>query len=352
MPTPKKSKTEPEKNSDATMDDLQAKLADLSDKATVIENTAKAEKRSLTPEEVKEVKELQTAFAEVEEEISALEASAAMRAKIHKPGQRETLPVDNAAEVDDDEGEQPRRPARSITGGMPSGATKSKLGLPEHGRVRDRSRDSHQARAGRHAHRERAETYGQEAVAADGGFAVPPDFREEIMKQVEGEESLISRCDQQTPQEQHPHPAARHRDPWDTRTVCSAGGAGRRRRSPPAKPKLGALETKLNKLTALVPLTDEMLEDVPAMTRWLESKVPEKFTSTAQHRDRQRQRRRQAARAAQLAVKVTVAAKSGQGAGTVVAKNATTCGRACTRRCGGTRRGSSTRTSSRSSRTW
>ncbi len=38
-------------------------------------------------------------------------------------------------------------------------------------------------------------TYGNEGTGADGGFAVPADFRTEIMRLVQSEDSLFSRCD-------------------------------------------------------------------------------------------------------------------------------------------------------------
>ena len=42
-----------------------------------------------------------------------------------------------------------------------------------------------------------ASTFGNESSGTDGGFAVPPDFREAIMAKAFGEDSLISRTDQQ-----------------------------------------------------------------------------------------------------------------------------------------------------------
>jgi HK97 family phage major capsid protein len=47
----------------------------------------------------------------------------------------------------------------------------------------------------------------------------------------------------------------------------------------PSKPSLGQLEVKLNRMTALVPVTDELMEDAPSLSRYLPGKVAEKFTS-------------------------------------------------------------------------
>jgi HK97 family phage major capsid protein len=49
------------------------------------------------------------------------------------------------------------------------------------------------------------------------------------------------------------------------------------RRSPQSKPKLEEVTIKLEKLAVLVPITEELLEDVPAMDSYLRRKAPEKI---------------------------------------------------------------------------
>jgi HK97 family phage major capsid protein len=44
-----------------------------------------------------------------------------------------------------------------------------------------------------------------------------------------------------------------------------------------SKPLLGEVTNRLHKLTALVPMTDELLEDAPALTSWINRKAPEKI---------------------------------------------------------------------------
>jgi HK97 family phage major capsid protein len=87
------------------------------------------------------------------------------------------------------------------------------------------------------------------------------------------------------------------------------------------KPALGSLTCKANKLTALVPLTDELLEDVPAMTKWLQTKVPEKFNSLINDAIVSGSGAGQPQGLLNAPAKITQAAESGQGAGTIVAKN-------------------------------
>jgi HK97 family phage major capsid protein len=203
---------------------------------------------------------------------------------------------------------------------MPSGITKGKWGFRSMGEF---------AIAAIHTQRGHADnrimnapsTFGQEAVGADGGFAVPPDFRQEIMKQVMGEDSLLSRCDQLVTSSNNLTLPLDTVSPWDTSNGVTTSWTGEGATLAGTKPKLGQLETKLHKLTALVPLTDELLEDVPAMTRWLETKVPEKFTSTLNTAIVNGTGVGQPLGLLNSGAKITQAAKAGQGSGTVVYDN-------------------------------
>lgn len=122
-----------------------------------------------------------------------------------------------------------------------------------------------------------ASTYGSEDSGSDGGFAVPPDFRTAIMEAVMGEESLLSRCDQVTVA------GNSFTAPMDTTTDWQTSGgiqafwgteAGVKTQS---KPSLQERTAKLNKVYALVPMTDELVEDAPAMDAYLRRKAPAKI---------------------------------------------------------------------------
>jgi hypothetical protein len=71
------------------------------------------------------------------------------------------------------------------------------LGLPRHGRVLARRprrpRCPGTTPDQRLIQNASLSTYGTEAVGADGGFAVPPEWRSEIMGMVDAEDSLLSR---------------------------------------------------------------------------------------------------------------------------------------------------------------
>jgi HK97 family phage major capsid protein len=105
---------------------------------------------------------------------------------------------------------------------------------------------------------------------------VPTDFRTEILAQVMDEEHLLSRTDQlQTSSNQLTVPT-------DATTPWGANGIqgywlGEGDLKPQSKVALGETSIKLNKLAALVPVTDELLEDAPGLDSYLRKKVPEVF---------------------------------------------------------------------------
>lgn len=117
-------------------------------------------------------------------------------------------------------------------------------------------------------------TFSQEGVGADGGFAVPPDFRAAIMSRVFSEDSLIARCDVQVTTSNN------FTVPVDETTAWGTGGikaywTKEAAASTQSKPALRDMTLKLDKLTALVPVTEEMLEDAAQIDGYLRSKAPE-----------------------------------------------------------------------------
>lgn len=116
--------------------------------------------------------------------------------------------------------------------------------------------------------------YGNESAGADGGFAVPPDFRNEIMNLVTGPESLFSRVDAM------PTSSNTVTVPTDETTAWGTSGVQVYSRAEAAsmtqsKPALKEITVKVNEIYALVPLTDELLEDSPLMSRLITTKAGE-----------------------------------------------------------------------------
>lgn len=122
-----------------------------------------------------------------------------------------------------------------------------------------------------------ASTYGSEGSGSDGGFAVPPDFRTAIMSTILGEESLLARCDQITVSGNSFTAPIDETTPWQTSGGILANWEGEAAAAAQSKPSLKEVMIKLNKLRALVPMTEEILEDSSAMDAYLRRKAPEKI---------------------------------------------------------------------------
>lgn len=120
-------------------------------------------------------------------------------------------------------------------------------------------------------------TVGTEGVGADGGFAVPPDFRATIMQKVLGEESLLSLTDQQTSASNTITFPADETTPWQSSGGIQAYWEAEGGLKGQSKPQLTEKTVKLNKVIALVPMTDELLEDASAMAGYVNRKAPEKI---------------------------------------------------------------------------
>lgn len=121
--------------------------------------------------------------------------------------------------------------------------------------------------------------YGSEAVGADGGFAVPPDFKSNVMVELEGEESLLARTDQLTSGSNSLTVPKDETTPWQTAGGVLPYWTGEAGAITQSKPSLETVTVKLHKLAVLVPLTDELMEDAPALNGWLNRKVPQKLAS-------------------------------------------------------------------------
>ena len=115
-------------------------------------------------------------------------------------------------------------------------------------------------------------TFGSEASGADGGFAVPPEFSKEIMTLALGEDSLIPYTDNVDTTSNSMVFPKDETTPWGStglRSYWQAEAAA----GTPTKPSLGTTVMRLNKLMALVPVTDELLEDTNALDSYIPLKV-------------------------------------------------------------------------------
>jgi HK97 family phage major capsid protein len=114
--------------------------------------------------------------------------------------------------------------------------------------------------------------FGNEAAGQDGGFLVPPQFSQEIFKLSLGEDSLLPLTDNV---EISGNSMAFPKDettPWGTNGI-RAYWQGEASSAVATKPVLGLATLRLKKLMALVPTTDELLDDANALTSYLPEKV-------------------------------------------------------------------------------
>jgi HK97 family phage major capsid protein len=272
-------------DSNNSIEELQDKLLRLTEAATNYQARADGENRQLTTEERKEIDSIGAQFEDTEQEIARRQSIENMRARVNGSGggrkTTEELPVANKG-AGAPAGEPARPPGLSVGPSAriePGAEDRGKWGFRSYGEflstVRVSSRQN--AVADPRLTKNAATTYGSEGIGEDGGFAVPPDFRAEIIKKVMGEESLIGFTDNQTSSSNSITFPADETTPWQESGGIQAyweSEAGTKQQS---KPNLTEKTVKLNKLICLVPLTDELLQDAPAMARYVQSKAPEKM---------------------------------------------------------------------------
>ncbi len=109
-----------------------------------------------------------------------------------------------------------------------------------------------------------ASTFGNEGSGTDGGFAIPPDFRTAIMDKMFGEDSLLARTMQIPVAGNSLTFPSSMTTPWGT-TGVQARWTAEAAAITQDKPVLQDVNVKLHKLATLVPISDELMEDAPAM---------------------------------------------------------------------------------------
>ena len=122
-----------------------------------------------------------------------------------------------------------------------------------------------------------ASSYANESSGADGGFLVPPQYSSEIMSVIEGTESLFNRV-RQIPisgntfmlpvSQESAHGTTGVLSYWDAEAATITQ----------TKPIFQNREIKLNRLTALVPVTEEALEDAGALGAWVQMMAGERMS--------------------------------------------------------------------------
>ena len=259
------------------IDTLQGDLLDLNEQVNNIQAKADGEQRELTEDETTEVDRLMAQFEGKTEEIERRQKMQAQALKLQESFGRKTEP--NPVDGDGPQADARKVPAR------PRNEDHGKWGWRSFGEFSASVRMA-SARAGTTDPRLIANaptTYGSEGIGEDGGFAVPPDFRTAIMEKVMGEDSLLSRTDQMTTASNSITFPADETTPWDSSGGIQAYWADEASQITQSKIALKEKQVRLHKLTALVPVTEELLEDAGSLDGYLRRKVPQKFDYKVQN---------------------------------------------------------------------
>lgn len=121
-----------------------------------------------------------------------------------------------------------------------------------------------------------ATTYANESVGADGGFLVPPQYSSEIMSVIEAQDSLLARV------RQIPIAGTEWKFPANETTAHGTTGVlaywdSEGDAMTATKPVFKNRSIKVDRLTALCPVTEESLEDSAALGAWINVEAGEKM---------------------------------------------------------------------------
>jgi len=270
---------------DATIDAHRDRQQALMESSQAILARAEGENRDLTAEEQREVEGLTNEFDDLERQIALRERVNSQNAVLTAPRGRQT-----EADVDADPADiapaSPRptnaapRPnnARPVPA-QPNATARGTAGFRHLGDFANAVRQA-SMRGGDMDPRLRnaaVTTYGNEGTGADGGFAVPPDFRTEILAPVFNEDSLLAMTDRLQSSSNTITLPTDSTTPWQTSGGIQSYWTAEASTKQQSKPVLGETTLKLHTLATLVPVTEELLEDAPAMGAYLNRKAPEKM---------------------------------------------------------------------------
>lgn len=309
-----------------TIAELKARLADLHETAKAIQAQADAEKRDLTDDESTRIEAIFTEFDSVEADIKRRERMEAQSTRLNEPGPRPTAPTAPTTVPDPEPAPQAGNRQRGSDG------LQHTTLRPQHERQRwgwqnfgDFALAVLQASRGQHVddrlRNAALSTYGSEDIGADGGFSVPPEWRGQIMTMVNGEDSLLSRTDMQPISGNSIVFPVDETTPWQSTGGIQTYWGKEAAAQTQSKVALQPLSLRLDKLTCLVPVTDELLEDAPAMATYVPSKAGQKLNFKVNDAIINGDGAGMPLGLVNAPCKVTVSKESSQAADTLVAQN-------------------------------
>ena len=310
--------------SQVELDALKERLVELQAESEGTIATADTEKRGLTEDEQKQVDGFTDEFDRVTASIASREKVNSQKATLEASQGRKTepTPIRTNAPVPEEAHTSERRARVPAT---PLADHDKRWGWRSMGEFACGVRDAC-LRGGRMDQRlelRAPTTFGSEGIGADGGHAVPPDFRDEILSRIGGEASLLGRTDQRISSTNTMQFPTDEDAPWSTGGI-TANWEGEGVVATQSKPVLQQKTVQLNKLRVLVPVTDELLEDAPAMGAYLRKKAPEKMDFKISLAIVQGTGVGQPLGILNSPCLVSIAKESGQSADTIVFENITT----------------------------
>lgn len=270
-------------NDATTIDSLKARLAELHETSTAIQAKADAEKRDLSVDETKELDACMAEFEEVEASIARRERILAQSSRLGDPQPRASTPnpIASASPVQQSNAlapqrQEPRDGLRNTR--LRTLEERQRWGFTSMGdfaiSVRNGVLNPSQIDQ-RLVQNAAASTYGAEGVGADGGFSVPPEWRAQIMANVDAEDGLLSRTDVQTISSNSITYPVDESPAWASSGGIRAYWDGEGATINQSKPALKDLTIKTHRLTALVPVTEELQQDAAAMDGYITGKAGE-----------------------------------------------------------------------------
>jgi HK97 family phage major capsid protein len=246
-----------------TFEELKARQLEIVNKCHDIEEMARAQDRDLSDDEGEELDALVAEATNLDVRIRRLETLNNLEKGLTASQGRKAEPTG-----------MPARDGARITAGEPRMARDPKWGFRNLGDFALKVKAEPQSTELRAA---ALSTYGNEGVGSEGGFAVPPEFRQSIQSLVTAEDTLLGRCDA------IPTTSNMVIVPTDEDTAWGTSGGVRVYRRAEAgtmtqsKPNLKDITVRVEELYALVPVTDQLLEDAPLLARFLQKKAGEKI---------------------------------------------------------------------------
>lgn len=229
---------------------MKRRLARLHEEANAIRAAATAASRDLSPEEKTALKEKLAAFQNLNDDIASFEAVDAQAALLATPEGRKVA----AAPV----------------------ASPSNMGFASVGQFYKAVANTLSGRVDPRLAQNAPGTFGNEATPADGGYAVPPDARKNIVSLLNSPESLFGRCDVINTTSNIIELVVDVDPDWSSAGITAADvneGAA----IGDSKPVLAQLSLTLTKQAALVYASSEVMEDAENFGGYITSKSAAKL---------------------------------------------------------------------------